>query len=183
MIWLVKYITNKIVVEVNCILNNKYQNKEYLEIVKPILDLNEFNETKKIAHHGMNRFDHCARVSYYSYKIAKAMRLDFESVAKAGLLHDFFLEDSNDKKVKTLFKHPDYALEKASQYFILNDMEKDIIKNHMFPLTHCPPKYLESWIVDMVDNFAFFYERGYTVARELSTAFTFFFVILINGLH
>ena len=164
-------------------MNTKYQDKEYLSIIKPIIEIPEFQAMKNVAHHGMNRYEHSLRVSYYSYLVAKRLHLNYESVAKAGLLHDFFLEDSRDKKMKTLVKHPDYALENASKYFTLTDMEQDIIRNHMFPITPRPPKYLESWLVDLTDNLASFYERGYSMSKELSTAFTFFFVILINGLR
>ena len=50
----------------------------------------------------------------------------------------------------------------------------------MFPVTFTPPKYLESWIVDIVDDIAAIYERGTTVRQELSTAVTFLFIVFIN---
>ena len=50
----------------------------------------------------------------------------------------------------------------------------------MFPVTFTPPKYLESWIVDLADDFAAIYERTYTIKNELSSATTFLFLVLIN---
>ena len=59
-------------------------------------------------------------------------------------------------------------------------MQEDIIKTHMFPITLTPPKYLESWIVDIVDDIAAVYEKVFSVRKELSAATTFLFLLLIN---
>ena len=130
--------------------------RNYECLVKDILLDKDFNKMKDIRHHGMNRLDHSLRVSYYSYKITKALGLDYESTARAGLLHDFFFENNQEssigKRGKTLIEHPEYALENAKSKFELNDKEENIIESHMFPVALHLPKYLESWIVDMVDN-------------------------------
>ena len=52
--------------------------KQYIAIVNDILEHKEFIKTKSITHHGLNRYDHSVRVSYYSYKIAKVLHLDYE---------------------------------------------------------------------------------------------------------
>ena len=40
-------------------------------------------------------------------------------------------------------------------------MQKDIIVSHMFPLIpNKPPKFLESWVVSLVDKFVATYEFG-----------------------
>lgn len=161
----------------------KYQDKEYQSIIKPILDIEEFHKTKDIVHHGVNRFEHSVRVSYYSYKICKFFRLNFYDTARGGLLHDFFLDNHDTGKVLTLVKHPQYALEKSSEYFILSDLEQDIIKSHMFPIAPVPPKFLESWVVDMVDNVASVYERCSSMSKQLSTGINFILLILINSLR
>ena len=130
--------------------------RNYECLVKDILLDKDFNKMKDIRHHGMNRYDHSLRVSYYSYKIAKALKLDYESTARAGLLHDFFFVDNEEisigKRGKTLVEHPSYALENAKSKFILNDKEENIIESHMFPVSLHLPRYLESWIVDLVDD-------------------------------
>ena len=41
-------------------------------------------------------YEHLIKVSYKSYKIAKKLDLDYVSVARAGLLHDFYL-DGNER--------------------------------------------------------------------------------------
>lgn len=161
----------------------KYQDREYQSIISPILETKAFHKTKEITHHGVNRFEHSLRVSYYSYKISKFLKLNYQNTARGGLLHDFFLEDNDKGKMATLIKHPQYALENSLEYFHLSDMEQDIIRTHMFPVTAKPPKYLEGWIVDIVDNVASIYERGWTVGRQVATALNFLFLICLNSLR
>ncbi len=136
---------------------NKFVKEEFDFLVKDIINHDEFIKTKSIIHHGLNRFDHSYRVSYYSYRIARMLGLSYEEVARAGLLHDFFLLKSSEIGIKdraiTLVNHPKYASLYSEKFFNLTEKEKDIISTHMFPV--CPtriPKYLESWLVDIVDD-------------------------------
>lgn len=154
--------------------DNKLNDRQYMFIVKDILENDEFNKMDNIVHHGLDRKSHCLRVSYYSYKVSKALRLDYNSVARAGLLHDFFLDNNQElgfkKRAKTLINHPKYALEKANEFFDLNDVEKDIITSHMFPISLAPSKYLEGWIVNIVDDLVALYEIGFKTKSKLSYA-------------
>ena len=80
-------------------------------------------------------------------------RSNFQEVAKAGLLHDYFIRDPNislNDKIKSTFTHPKLALKTANNNFNLSDMESDIIRTHMFPINLAVPKYAESWIVNIV---------------------------------
>ncbi len=160
--------------------NIKYHDNMFYSIIAPILEIEDFTKTKNIVHHGVNRFDHLVRVSYYSYKICKIFKLDYYASARGGLLHDFFIETPKENKIATLVHHPKYALDESLKYFNLSIIEQDIIKNHMFPVTMVPPKYLESWIVDIVDNVASIYERISTTSRQLSTGLNFLFLVLLN---
>ena len=54
--------------------------KEYKKIVKEILRNCEFKKMYYIEHHGISRWEHLIKISYYSYKIAKKMKLDYVSV-------------------------------------------------------------------------------------------------------
>ena len=162
-------------------------NKKFLNIVKDILENEEFNKLKSIKHHDTNRYDHSLRVSYYSYLITKDLGLNYKSVARAALLHDFFLEENYKEKISkrldTLLKHPKFALETASKYYDLSDLEKDIIVSHMYPVTLNPPKYLESWIVDFVDDVVALYEKYDSFVFKLSTIKNFLFLVLLKGLN
>ena len=142
-------------------LNEITLDNEYILYISDLLESDEVNSMKKYIQHGTTTtFDHCLKVSYVSYKIAKKLNLDARSTARAGLLHDLFLYDWHkviDKKPlfqKHGFTHPMKALENACRYFNLNDIEKDIIEKHMWPLTfrHIP-KYKESIIVTFVDKY------------------------------
>ncbi len=160
-------------------------NKEFLNIVKDILENEEFLKLKDIRHHDTNRYDHSLRVSYYSYKIAKRLGLKYREVARAGLLHDFFLEKNEKEKISkrldTLVKHPLYAYENASKYYELTKLEKDIILTHMYPINLNPPKYLESWIVDIVDNFAAIYEKYASYSFKFMTISNFILMFFLRA--
>lgn len=165
---------------------NKYQDTEFNYLVKDILDNSEFQSLKDISHHGLNRYDHSYRVSYYSYKLSKLLKMDRESTARAALLHDFFYENENtyvDKKdqFSVLNNHPTYALNHAKKYFALNEKEENIIESHMFPFGKKIPKYKESWLVDIVDDIISLYEKAYSVRFSFSTAITFILCILVNS--
>jgi len=167
--------------------NNKLKDNEYIQLVNDIMEHAEFNKTKNIIHHGLNRFDHCVRVSYYSYKITKFLKLDYKDVARAGLLHDFFFVDNSSiditKRLDVLINHPKYALINSKRYFELSDKESDIISSHMFPVAFKLPKYLESWIVDLVDNGVAIMEFLFGVSTHLNTATNFLLLILLNYLN
>lgn len=168
-------------------ISNHLENRKYTLLVDDILSNKEFERLADINHHGCNRFDHCVRVSYWSYQLGKFFRLDYEKIARAALLHDFFFEDNQklDRKEKavTMVKHPEYALENAKKYYKLSDLEEDIILTHMFPVTPKLPKYIESWMVDIVDDIVAVYERTYVLRKQLSAATSFIMLFLINYLR
>ena len=159
---------------------------EYKYIVKDIMDNAEFSELSNIAHHGKTRMDHSIKVSYYSYKVSKFLKLDYKETARAGLLHDFYLDRTKDyKKVKDKVKlfsigHPKDAVENASKLFELSDKEKDIIRTHMFPIDFKIPKYLESWVVNVVDTGVSIYEFTRKFSYQLSTALNIWLLLFIN---
>lgn len=166
---------------------NKYNDKQYLNIVSDILEDKEFEQIKEITHHGLDRMGHSLRVSYYSYKVSKALGLNYESAARAGLLHDFFFEKNvkvNPKKrLQTLINHPKYALENAKKHFYLSNVEEDIILSHMFPVAIQPPKYAESWIVNLVDDVVAIVEVSYKARTKVSYAFNFLLILMFTYLR
>lgn len=167
-------------------MTKKIKDKEYLYIIDHILKNNEFQKMSNIKHHNTTRMDHSLKVSYYSYKIAKSLGLDYEDVARGGLLHDFYINEiRNCKKIKDkilLFstKHPDEALENASNNFELSDKEINIIKSHMFPVDYKIPKYAESWLVSLVDKVLSFGEVSSRFRYKLSYSANLYLLFLIN---
>lgn len=141
---------------------NYYQKDcEYNKIINNIMKNKEFIKINNCRHHGITRLEHSLRVSYFSYKICKKLKLNYKETAVAGLLHDFFIDEQLTKKEHCLsaFTHPKKSLSNSMKHFKLTDMQKDIIYSHMFPLIPTrPPKYLESWLVSMVDKVVASYE-------------------------
>ena len=142
--------------------------KEFLEIVQPILDLEEFNNTKFQRHHGITRYDHSMNVAYITYVVTKNLKLNYKEATFAALIHDFFNDEVKDENgYKRLVDHPKHALKNAVRYFELTDLQKDIIAKHMFPVTLTPPKYKESVLVSLIDKYSSINERVYSSLRDV----------------
>lgn len=147
-------------------MNIDIDNFEYDNLISDILDNKEFRQIENCIHHKTSRLGHSRRVSFISYKICKRLNLDYISAARAGLLHDFFINKYSDEKRNKLIKnHPKIALANARKCFKLNKKEINIIESHMFPLNFKTfPKYKESYVVSIVDKFVCIYEeiKGYS---------------------
>lgn len=142
--------------------------KEFLEIIQPILDLEEFNNTKFQKHHGITRYDHSMNVAYVTYVVTKNLKLNYKEATFAALIHDFFNDEVKDENgYKRLVDHPKYALKNALKYFELTELQKDIISKHMFPVTLTPPKYKESILVSLIDKYSSVNERVYSSLRDI----------------
>ena len=140
----------------------KNKDTEFFNIVKDILSNETVQSLRFFKHHyGSNRYEHSMSVAYLSYKICKFLKLDYTSAARAGLLHDLFFYDCENPETRPkhhIWKHPKIALVNAELLFTLNDKEKDIILKHMWPITFCPPRYLETFIITCVDKYCAFKE-------------------------
>ncbi|MDD5888384.1 MAG: HD domain-containing protein [bacterium] len=148
-----------------------FSNEEFYNLIKPIECHEEYQNLKNIKHHGITRYDHSYRVAYYSYIITKTFGLDYKETTQAALLHDFFSDDVAHKNpIARLSQHPKYAVKNAQRIINLSEKQIDIIETHMFPITFTPPKYLESWIVDIIDDIASIYERGLGLRKYCKTA-------------
>ena len=121
-------------------------------------------EMKDYIHHGIKRYDHCFRVAKYTYIITKKLHLNYHSATKAAMLHDFYTDEllNEPNSWKRFSNHPKIAILNSKKYFHLTELEEDIIGTHMFPITIKPPKYLESWLVDIIDDSVSIYEKCYT---------------------
>ncbi len=155
--------------------------QEFNDIIEPIVSLEDYQKLKGIAHHGLTRYDHCIRVAQGAYRISKALKLDYVKVTEAAMLHDFFIDEVKDMGgLKRLQQHPRYALENAKKYFNLTPMQEDVILTHMFPVTITPPKYLESWLVDIIDDVVAVYEKSISTRRDLKPVKAMMFLLVIN---
>lgn len=152
-----KSIQDKIILEMN---GRKPFEHEYYEIIQDIDGHEEFMKLKEYFHHNSSIYAHVQDVAYLSYRICKFLKLDYRSAARGALLHDYFLYDWRNHDVPDLprekfhgIEHPTIALANAKKHFFLNEIEEDIIKKHMWPLTLVVPKYKESFIVSFADKY------------------------------
>lgn len=133
-------------------MNYIKKDEHYNLIVQNIIEHPEFIKIDQYKHHGRSRLDHSIRVSYFSYKTAKLLGMKtYEEAARAGLLHDFFLGEENNR-FKSLFKHPKIASYNATSYFELSSKEINVIESHMFPILPKIPRHSVSWLVSLVDK-------------------------------
>lgn len=159
---------------------------EYLLIINDVIENEEFKKIGNIKHHNTTRLNHCLKVSYYSYKIAKKLKLDYKDVAIGGLLHDFYDKEISDcEKMKDKVKlftigHPQEAIINAREIYELSEKEEDIIKTHMFPIDYKLPKYAESWVVSFVDKGLSFNEFFNKFKYKFMYIFNLYFLFILN---
>lgn len=129
-----------------------------LEIQK-ICRVSRMNENKQYLQHGTTSiYGHSLHVAYMSCLFAENfhIRADYRALIRGAFLHDYFLYDWHDRehchRRPHGFYHPGVALVNAMQEFELSEVEKDIIRKHMFPLTLIPPRCREAWIVCLADK-------------------------------
>ena len=135
--------------------------KIYYDIYSEFYDVNKYRELKSMIHHGNNRLDHINRVAKMSFYVSKCLNLYYVSCTRGAMMHDFFTTDDlkRDSKYKDfLNEHPLIALSNSTKYFELNDIEKDIILSHMYPVVKGKPKYKESQVVCVTDKLVSVYE-------------------------
>lgn len=170
-------------------LEKAMNDKEYMEIVKDIINNETVAKMKNYRqHYDINTFEHCLNVSYISYRICKKLKLDYKSMARGAMLHDLFLYDwRNSKKQLNLdgyhaFVHPKIALENASKLYNLNDKEKDIIVKHMWPVTLALPKYKETYIITLVDKYSALQESAQYFRNKIESKKLFKYAYIFLGL-
>lgn len=168
-----------------------FEDKKYTAIVENILFNSNFVKLKNDDHHGTNKYDHCRRVSYISYKIARLLHCDYKATARAGLLHDFFYGTRKESNENSYLNHPITSARNAKKYFAINKKEESIIRTHMFhqilikkifpfinrkehaKVWESKPTCIEGWIVCMTDMFVAFYELFlYKVKNYIKYAYT-----------
>ncbi|WP_127848711.1 HD domain-containing protein [Lacticaseibacillus hulanensis] len=150
------------------------EDTEYRALIDDLLATPEVQHLADFKqHHHSNRLEHSLRVSYTSYLIAKKMHLDVRSTARAGLLHDLFYYDWRTTKFDLgthAYVHPRIALHNAEHLTDLNKVERDIIIKHMWGATLAFPRYIESYIVSLVDDYAAVAEFSHPYKQKILAA-------------
>lgn len=135
-------------------------NKEFYDCIRDVVEHPVVLRMKLYPHHGSsNCYQHCMHVAYYNYQWCRFFKLDARSAARGGMLHDLFLYDWHTHARKTGdhfhgLTHPETALKNAEKFFDLNDIERDIIRSHMWPVTFFAiPHTREAWITTLTDKY------------------------------
>ncbi len=134
-------------------------NDEFYSYIKDLVHHPVVLQMKKYPHHGNTScYQHCLNVAYYNYRICRYFGLDARSAARAGMLHDLFLYDWHTHAAETGdhfhgMTHPAVALCNAEKHFELNELEREMILRHMFPVTLIPPKHKEGYVICLTDKY------------------------------
>ncbi len=84
-----------------------------------------------------------------------SLHVNERALVRGALLHDYFLYDWHEKDNSHRwhgFTHPKKATENAKRDFQIDEIEEDMIRCHMFPLTWKTPTYTESWVLCTADK-------------------------------
>ncbi len=147
--------------------NNLY--REFLDVIENLIDAPEFKRLSECRHHyGVTRMQHCINVAYYSFVVCRRLGLNYRAAARAGLLHDLFYYDWNSETMsfkQHAYSHSKDALKNAEKLTELTELERDIIKNHMWLCGAIWPRYRETYIVSVADKICALWEacRGVRV--------------------
>lgn len=140
-------------------------NKQVFKYGKEILNSERFQELDNYMQHGdLTVKEHCINVANrcIEYVDRHNITCDKKSLVVGALLHDFFLYDWHIKGNRWnklhAFTHPKVALKNAENTYELNEIEKEIIKKHMWPTTFIPPRKKEAWVIVWVDKICAFQE-------------------------
>lgn len=146
---------------------NSAWDEEFYESIRDIAEHPVVLRMKLYPHHGNSScYDHCLNVAYYNYQVCRKFNLNAVSAARGGMLHDLFLYDWHTHTAKTGdhfhgLTHPKAALKNAGKFFKLNRIEKDVIKNHMWPVTVLSiPRTKEGWVTTFVDKYCGAFETS-----------------------
>ncbi len=112
-----------------------------------------------IQHGSVSTYEHVRSVAKTSVVLNQRLHLhaDERRLIKGAFLHDYYLYDWHDSENESGrmhgFKHPKIAMDKADRDFHLTDLERNMIRSHMWPLTlfHMP-KSREAWLLCVADK-------------------------------
>ena len=129
------------------------------KIYKEIINDDRFKQEKKFMQHGdVTVYEHSLLVTKTCVSIAKKLNLkvNYNSLIKGALLHDYFLYDWHVKDSSHRlhgFTHPKKAMINAKRDFGLTEKEENMILSHMFPLVPRLPKSKEGIILCIADKY------------------------------
>lgn len=148
--------------------------EEFRLCIGNLMDAPCVRRMQQFPQHGdVSTLEHCLMVAFISYVICRLLGLNRYAAARGGLLHDLFLYDwhkPNPYPGLHGFTHPKIALHNARKFFSISDLEADIIRTHMWPLTFWAfPHHWESLVVSCADKLCAVCETFGLVRRARNT--------------
>ncbi|MDE7362786.1 MAG: HAD family hydrolase [Oscillospiraceae bacterium] len=130
---------------------------EYYSCVSDLLSDKSVLSLGGFRHHcGTTRLQHSLNVSYYNFLLCRFFRLNSRAAARGGLLHDLFFYDRHTHE-RVANSHPaehaNIAFYNAAEMFGVDELEGEMIVNHMWPMTPHLPRHLETFMITLVDKF------------------------------
>lgn len=126
------------------------EQKEFMDIIKPIYESSEFRQREKFPHHDdISLVEHILEVAILTYKECKKdSNVDLNTAVYIAMMHDLYTvpwQNNKDSKVKHFFnkhgfRHPIEAVINSINWYpeIFNKCNSEIlidgIIHHMFPL-------------------------------------------------
>ena len=139
----------------------KIKRRSRLELARcggDILSSAGMQQEKRYMQHGScSVYEHSVRVALLCVFLVLLLRLrvDRRALVRGALLHDYFLYDWHNVPCEHRLHgitHARTALENAERDFALGDVERNMIRSHMFPLNFALPKYRESVLLCISDK-------------------------------
>lgn len=137
----------------------KNKTVSYMQVLNELLKTTEVKLLAQFKQHKVtNTYTHCRHVALISYKLVQRFHLHVneEALAVGAVFHDYYLYDIKEQNISDYFHgrtHANTAIENVEKFRKLTDLEKGIIKSHMWPLPFIEiPKSKEAWIVCLADK-------------------------------
>lgn len=131
----------------------------YWDILNELLQKDCLQQLKKYRQHRYTTtYDHCRHVAVMSYTFARKWHLHIneQSLAVACMFHDYYLYDIKDEHLGPWHhgtRHAAIAIRNAEKVYPLNQLERNIIRSHMWPLNITRiPMSKEAWLVCLADK-------------------------------
>ncbi|GAB6390921.1 MAG: HD domain-containing protein [Treponematales bacterium] len=128
------------------------------EYARDIVSHELFLRGKTVYSHGaVTIYEHSVNVAELAFSMVEDKpAYDKRCVARAGLLHDFFLYEWHIwgwRYIRHGWAHPAIAAAKAREVFGISDREFSCIRTHMWPWTlFHPPRCREGWVISLADK-------------------------------
>ena len=131
----------------------------YCDILNELLHKDCLQQLKKFKQHRFTTtYEHCRHVAVMSYQLAEKWHITVneKALAVACMFHDYYLYDIKDEHLGPWHhgtRHASLAIRNAEKVYPLNNLEKEIIRSHMWPLNITQiPASREAWLVCLADK-------------------------------